>query len=131
MLEDTQYWLRTWGFPHPEEVLGALCVMNKWVQLAFLLMEQPGSLFLIDDLYDQLITEFDTLQRGEHPKFSRESCQDMATCLAERVTLVAFGAKEPVTHATLSVISLPSWQDVSSVLVLEKGETYVSSSSKN
>ena len=110
----TRAWLAQQGFPFPEHALFCTGVAEKLVALASF----PGSLVLVDDRWQQLLTLLE--QYGQ-----RRVLQG----LCERLTLVAFGAAKVPESSVVPLLSLPNWSRLEELLLSNKfTEVFVSSS---
>lgn len=98
--------------PASDQVIFCMSLMNKWLQVYQRIRTTDERHFLVDDLASQLLTAFEQLQAGMHPRFTAQECQQIAKRLREHVTLVAFGSPPLAINSDLQVYHLPAWKDV-------------------
>jgi uncharacterized HAD superfamily protein len=107
--EATRTWLHTNGFPFPQQVVFCRSVLHKLVQLHTREWETDRKIVLIDDRYQQIITDVARLAAGEFAHIS--AWQEIAHFVRHRLLLVAFGATSlPASTNGLHVVPVRGWR---------------------
>jgi uncharacterized HAD superfamily protein len=109
--EATRTWLQQKGFPSPHHVILCRSVLHKLVQLHAHERETEHRIVLIDDRYQQIITDFARLAAGEFAQIP--AWQEVARFVQHRLLLVAFGATSlPASTNGLQVVPMQSWRQM-------------------
>ncbi len=107
--EATRTWLQTNGFPFPQKVVLCRSVLHKLVQLYFQERETDRKIVLIDDRYQQIITDIARLAAGEFAHIS--TWQEIVQFAQDRLLLLAFGAMAlPASTNGLQVVPVSGWR---------------------
>lgn len=110
--EATHTWLQTNGFPFPQKVILCRSVLHKLVQLYTQERETDRKIVLIDDRYQQIITDVARLTAGEFAHIS--AWQEIAQFTQDRLLLLAFGASSlPASTNGLQVVPVSDWRQFS------------------
>jgi hypothetical protein len=100
MASATCDWLEASGFPNPQDVIFCTSLLEKLSFCAAHIGKTGEDVVLVDDLYEQLLIEFEKLAVRHR------------TLLQQHFTLLAFGAQEVPEHELLRVVALPTWDQV-------------------
>jgi uncharacterized HAD superfamily protein len=96
----TTRWLAKHGFPAPSDVVICTSPKDKLSRLSSLIQETGENVMLIDDHYEQLLSDVSLLDERD------------SAALDSSLILCAFGAREVPTHPLLRVVALSDWSQV-------------------